>query len=251
MAYIRDMQSTGRYKRDPIAEAVIDLRVELPSDIDLSTLANIHASLKESYPKQREQHRVLGTMSFGDQVNTSAAQKRIGYVFSNPESKQFFQARIDGFTFSKLAPYQGWDNFCAEARRLWDIYRAAVHPNAVTRIAVRYINRLDLPLPIEDFKDYLRTVPEVSAGLAQGLSSYFMQLQLPQDDLKALLFLNETLLEPSSPQLVSVLLDVDLFRTVDLPADEEGIWALFSQLRIRKNQIFEACITDRTRELIS
>lgn len=32
--------------------------------------------------------------------------------------------------------------------------------------------------------------------------------------------------------------------------DEEGVWSFFEELHVRKNQIFEACLTDRTRELI-
>src|SRR5207253_4384748 len=101
----------------------------------------------------------------------------IGYTFTSSDGLQAFQSRLDGFTFSRLAPYNGWESFCSEARRLWNIYREVTQPQAVTRAAVRYINRLDLPLPIRDLKDYLRTVPEVSPDLPQGLSGYFMQLQ--------------------------------------------------------------------------
>lgn len=251
MAYIRSMQMPRYYNQAPISEAVIDLRVNLPENTPLDLLANIHPEVKSDYPERGEQHRVLGAMSFGNQVNTSATQKHIGYVFSNPESKQLFQARLDGFTVGKLAPYHGWDLFRAEAVRLWNIYRMATHPLAITRIAVRYINRLDLPLPSGDLEEYLKTAPRTSPDLPQALSGFFMQLQVPQDDLKAMLVLNEALVPPPSADSVSVLLDIDLFRVVDLPADEEGVWALLDQLRLRKNEVFEACITDRTRELIS
>jgi uncharacterized protein (TIGR04255 family) len=124
-------------------------------------------------------------------------------------------------------------------------------PEVVTRIGVRYINRLDLPLQNLDFKHYLRTVPEVSPDLPQALSGYFMQLQIPQEDLKATLFINQTLVPPPGPNLVSVLLDLDFFRAVEVPQEEAAIWDYLEKLKVRKNVVFEACITDQTRELIT
>jgi len=46
-------------------------------------------------------------------------------------------------------------------------------------------------------------------------------------------------------------LDIDLFVEQPEIADEESLWGFFQKLRERKNLYFEACITDRTRELIS
>ena len=189
-------------------------------------------------------------MSVGKQVSASAESSHIGFLFKNGDDKQIFQARLDGFTMSRLAPYESWEPFRDEARRLWNIYREHVKPKQVTRIAVRYINRLDLPLPLSDFKDYLRTFPEVSPDLPQGLAGFFTQLTIPLQDIKSVMLLNEAIIEPAKPECVSIVLDIDIFRTEDLPDTEEGNWELFEELRLRKNYAFEACITDRTRELI-
>jgi hypothetical protein len=79
---------------------------------------------------------------------TEAVDTPIGWRFVSPDKLHVFQARLNGFTFSRLPPYVDWESFRTEARRLWDLYRAVANPIAPTRIAVRYINRLDLPLPI-------------------------------------------------------------------------------------------------------
>jgi len=179
-----------------------------------------------------------------------ADQTEHGLVCSSMDQRQIFQARIDGFTFSRLAPYDRWESFRDEARRLWAAYRMIAQPERVTRIAVRYVNRLDLPLPLRDFKDYLRTVPEVSPALPQGLTNFFMQLHIPQDDLDAMLLLNQAMIPPAHGGVVSVVLDIDLFRSKDLPDDDDSMWGIFEQLHTRKNDIFEGCITDLTRELI-
>ena len=119
----------------------------------------------------------------------------------------------------------------------------------VERIAVRYVNRLNVPGPRVELKDYLRTGPEVAGELPQSLDRFFMQLQLAVEDIRSRLLLNETIIDPPSPGVVAVVLDIDLFRSEDLPQEEEGIWQLIETMRLRKNEFFEACITDRAREL--
>ena len=173
----------------------------------------------------------------------------MGYLFKSGDERQVFQGRLDGFTMSRLAPYECWETFRDEARRLWNVYRGAVSPQRVVRVAVRYTNRIDIPLPLRDFKDYLRTVPEVSTDLPQGLAGYFMRLDIPMEDIKSRCLLNEAIIEPAAPNVVSVVVDIDVLRTEALPTEEDEIWRFIEELRVKKNSVFEACITDKAREL--
>lgn len=237
------------YPKAPITEAIIDLRVELPSGLDVNQLNEVHTGEEETYPVVEQLHTGYGHLQFGAQVSAAAGSQPVGFLFRSDDATQVYQARLDGFTMSRLAPYEKWETLRDEAHRLWNSYRATTNPARIVRLAVRYVNRLDIPLPIRDFKDYLRTVPEVSPDLPQGLSGYFMQIAVPLEDIKSLALINETIIEPAAPGVLSVVLDIDIFRTHDLPSSESAIWDFFEQLHVRKNDVFEACITDRAREL--
>lgn len=243
------MIAQRHYKKPPITEAIIDLRVELPPGVGLAELKNTHSGEEAAYPRVEPRYVAFGQMQIGPQVSATAGSQQIGYLFHSGDGKQIYQSRLDGFAMSRLAPYENWNALRGEARRLWEIYRSVAKPSKLTRLAVRYINRIDIPLPLSDFKDYLRTVPEVSPDLPQQLAGYFMQLVIPQYDIESLALINETIIEPASQNLVSVVLDIDIFRTTDLPSNEEDIWAFFEQVRFRKNEVFEACITAKAREL--
>jgi uncharacterized protein (TIGR04255 family) len=227
---MQDMRTPRRYSRSPITEAIIDFQVELPEGVELAELERCQ---DPAYPGKQAPTAALGP----------------GFRFASGDEKQFYQVHLDGFTLYRLAPYPGWEPFRDEARRLWAIYRQTVRPRKVTRIAVRYVNRLDLPLPAE-LKDYLQTSPQVSPDLPQGVAGFYLQLTIPQQDIKSTLLLREALGAPAVQGVISVVLDIDLFRTDAIPADEDGLWAFLESLRGRKNEIFEACITDRTREVI-
>ncbi len=244
-----EMREPQHYAKAPITEAIIDLRVELGDNMAASELRRVHLGQETAYPTVEAVNVAVGQMQFGERVSTTASEKHVGFWFRSADGKQLYQARLDGFSMNRLMPYESWEPFRSEARRLWDVYRSVAKPVKVVRIAVRYINRLDIPLPLRDLKDYLRTVPEVSGDLPQGLAGYFMQLAIPQDDLHAVVMLNEALIEPATPDVASVVLDIDLFRTADLPTSDDGLWGLFEELHVRKNDVFEACITDQAREL--
>ena len=241
--------SGKHYSKAPITEAVIDLRVELPPGVSASSLERAHKGEEARYPIIEPLMSNVGQMVFGPQASASASSTPTGFLFRSADKKQIYQARLDGFTMSRLAPYERWEEFCSEGRRLWNIYRSVAQPSKVVRAAVRYINRINIPLPVSDFGDYLRTVPQVSVDLPQGLSGYFMQLMLPLPDIKGYALINETIIEPASLNVVSIVLDIDIFRTDDLPSAENDLWALLEQFRHVKNNVFEACITDKTRGL--
>jgi uncharacterized protein (TIGR04255 family) len=240
--------SNKHYPKAPIIEAVIDLRVELTSKV-VDDLKKVHNGEEVAYPTIESMNVVTGQMQLGPQMIGSTSTEHRGFLFRSADGKLIHQARLDGFTISRLAPYPRWEDFRAEAFRLWNIYRSVAQPSNIVRVAVRYVNRIDIPLPVNDFGDYLRTVPQVSPTLPQGLLGYFMQLVMPLEDFKSQAVIIETLIEPTTPNIVSVVLDIDIFRTADLPSDEAALWALIEQLRNAKNRVFEGCITDKAREL--
>jgi uncharacterized protein (TIGR04255 family) len=247
------MHTATHYAKAPITEALLDIRVELPTNVQLSTLLSLYQSIESEYPHLENMLAVESSLTTGPSVITQTKTAFTGYRFWSADRKKVFQARLDGFTFSQLEPYESWDILRKDAQKLWELYKSAVKPKCIKRVALRYINRINLPLPLDDFSDYLRTIPTISPQLSQSLSDYLMQLIIPQEDLGGSLVLTEALIPPTEEDdqnLLPILLDIDLFCEVDLQPDSYDYWELLETMRTRKNEIFEACITDKTRELI-
>jgi len=237
-----------RYPHAPITEAVID--IQCTGGLGLVALEKVNAQ-ELNYPSTNQLITARGQMSLGPDASAtaSARSEAVGFLHRSEDGLQIYQARVNGFTFSRLAEYTSWSEVSREARRLWDKYRELSAPDCVSRIALRYINRLDIPLPLDDFSRYLRTAPQLSDDLPQGLSGYFMQLHVPLSDARTTCVITETIIEPSKPNTVAVVLDIDVFRTSELPQDDALLWEQMEQLRREKNRIFEACITDEMRRL--
>jgi uncharacterized protein (TIGR04255 family) len=169
-------------------------------------------------------------------------------LFVSRDGRQIVQARLDGFTFNRLRPYQSWARFREEARAHWERYRSLARPETITRVALRYINRIEVPVSARDFKEYLLTTPEIAPGLSQGLAGFFMRIVIPLDSFGCTAIVTETMEEPKSGRL-PLILDIDVFVEEALAPDAEEVWQVLETLRAAKNEVFFKSITPRTREL--
>jgi uncharacterized protein (TIGR04255 family) len=242
------------YNKAPITEALIDIRVELSPELRFEDLQAIKKHVSSDYPREETRNIAEAMIQFGPSVQASAEQKPWGLLFRNEGNNQVLQARLDGFTFSRLEPYEDFERLRNETRRLWDIYRELVRPKKITRVAVRYINQLNIPGASVEPEDYFNIYPYVSDKLPPELRDfgrYSMNLRMYQHDLKGFLVLNEVGIPSKLPNTISIVLDFDLSIENPPATNEQELWAFFDRLRERKNLYFEACITDKTRELIS
>lgn len=245
------MSSQRHYPHAPITEAVIDIRVNLPEDTPLETLRAAGEQFSADYPDEKKFFEATGHFQFRQDAGSSAStnEKHIGYKRISIDGKQIVQFRLNGFTFSRLAPYYSWEDLRNEAQRLWKVYREKLKPILITRLAVRYINRIDVPGLSVDLSEYFRTAPQISPDLPQQLEGFFMQLRLPLKDLSGKMIVNQTIIPPPGEGVLSIVLDFDLFRDEGVPQDEASIWEYLEILRTRKNEVFEASITDSARKL--
>src|SRR5262249_20438397 len=90
------------YDRAPITDALIDLRVEVPAGVTLDVLESLHNQYKDTYPQRKKGTFVEARFLTGEEIGAATKQKEIGYSFQSTDGRQIVQARLDGFTFSRL-----------------------------------------------------------------------------------------------------------------------------------------------------
>lgn len=243
-------EAQNHYSRAPITEAIIDLHCDLPNVPGLKDLLGVRTLLGEAYPNHEEFRSVL--MQFAPGSSVTSTEQVVGYRFLNNDGNRIALVRRDGLSFSWLAPYDRWESFRAQARRVWESYSSVFNPTQITRVGVRYVNQIDIPVSLGhgiELDDYFRTGARIAPELPQQLDAYFVRLQLPLSRLKGMLIITQTGVPPRSPLTVSALLDIDAVVS-GVPVDVATAWKIVDDLRAEKNLAFEACITDRVRNLI-
>ncbi len=236
-------------KKAPITEALIDIRVKLPSDFDVKNISSIYESIKNQYPETQE--RKISKVKFepkAEEIVKSSRPEIDGYRYFSTDKKQIVQARLDGFTFSRLHPYIKWEELRDEAHRLWQLYKNITCPESITRVAVRYINNLNIPMPIRDFSDYLTAPPTVSEGLPQVVSSFLTRVVIHESSVGANAIITQAL-EQIVTDVAPIILDIDVFKLEPRGIEEKDAWEIIEKLRHLKNKVFFSSITDNLKEM--
>lgn len=234
-------------KNAPVSEALIDVRLALAKDFDVKHIDSIHKSINSEYPEKH--HQKVSEFTVDEGVKIKPLEPKInGYRYISPDKKQVFQARLNGFTFSRLHPYIEWNALYDEAFRLWSLYRDITNPISITRVALRYINNLKIPMPIKDFSDYLTAPPLVPEELPQSVSNFLTRIIIYDQEFQARAIITQALDQLTS-DVAPVILDIDVFKMDPKGIDEDEAWETIRKLRYFKNKIFFSSITDRLKEM--
>jgi uncharacterized protein (TIGR04255 family) len=127
---------------------------------------------------------------------------------------------------------------------LWALYCDAATPQAVTRLALRYINHIQLPWPDVDFDLFLRAGPVVPSELPQFVPAFNLQVLIADTENEIAANVIQRLESSLKDERNTVVLDIDAFKAVDLLPDDPVIDSCFARLRDFKNQIFFNYLTD-------
>lgn len=238
------------FKNSPIREALLDIRTRFVEKIALGELLKFYERVKSQYPQKGERKSFESALQFMPVTSAHFEKpKTDGYILKSQAGNQIVQARRDGFTFNKLRPYDKWELFVEEAKKLWHVFVETVSPVAVTRIALRYINKIDIPLPLRDFEDYILTGFHISPNLPQNVNNFLLRFDLPMQEIEASAIITITIDKQSNPAQLPLIFDIDVIRNTNSDAKNEAIWEWFEALRSFKNQIFFESITEKAKEL--
>ena len=243
-----------QFKNPPIQEVLIDIQVTLPAEVSLDALKKFHDGLESRFPEKQE--RISWQQGFqisavGEAHAMTSSRSFDGYLFKCAQDGKVVQVRRDGFTFNKLKPYSKWETFSAEARELWERYAQLARPVSVQRVSLRYLNRIVLPLPLGDFRDYCLLFPDIPSGMPQGVSDFFLRFATPVPDILSCAMITMTFEPPAAGiTSLSMIFDIEAIHLFDsLNVDVEVIWRKLAELRDLKNKVFDSGLTEKAKRL--
>ena len=246
----RNPHMAGAQHRDlrkpPITEAILDVRIAPAPTQDLSVLRAAVESLRLEYPDCKELQAfeaVFGIPNQGPPVHKSLGVT--GFLLRTNDGTSAVQFRLDGFTFNRLAPYDGWDHVLPRALRAWGLYVSSMRPQAVTRIALRYINNVLGPYPGENFADYLTAAPAGPDGGPELMTGFLSQVQLREPDSVLSVALAQSTDAPTETGRARVIVDIDAFDSTGHTTDSAQLARTWEALRRLKNRVFFASITEK------
>lgn len=247
------MMPAGKfYPKAPIVEAAFELR--FARSVDWDTVSKIADRIKHQYSTDETEQE------FEALINPQGAQvqhrsRPLGRRLFSKDRTEGSLVRLSGISTIQLAPYPGWEVVLDRLKRDYKAAKKVVGGREIAQLGVRFINRIDVPV-FQDAQiriaDFLLVEPS-HPGIGVGpLRNYTLQFERLLDaETGAFVRISSGTVESPVPKHLGLLLDVDIICPIGQAMPDEQLWNLLQTMRIYKNEIFERCITDRTRELIA
>ena len=240
------------YPRPPIAEAIIVFRFS--ADVTSpELLAVVQGALGDQYSGQRRSQDLQALRDgAGPAGGVTTQKKALGLTFLTSEDGLRIVGCGDGIlSVHVLAPYPGWAALLEQATAVIRAATPLLEESGFHQIAVRYIDRI--ALPVDEglfFKDCLTVFPNKPAAMPESLLGfqYATHSVDPQDGTTASMILASA---PAGDDGRPVaIFDLTVWRQgCPLAGLDEAQWhEIVDVLHQRQREIFEASITDKLRE---
>jgi len=239
-----------QYKRAPITEAVVELAFN--SSPEDKRRSKAFATFRKHYPNFKEINSKSIEVEVRDDGDAISTKNTLKHQFSSSDITQLLITSESSLLFAQLAPYQGWDLYKERITRDWATWIKHTGHNEVNRIGMRYINRIDIPAtnPVTWYENYVTVYPNLPKIIDPSLS-HSVNIKVLLDDLESLLTLNSSVVKSPIPEHIAIVLDFDISRKFKTAPSNDEIYEHIDLARKKKNEIFEACITDKARELFN
>jgi uncharacterized protein (TIGR04255 family) len=234
--------------RAAIREAVIEIRARASVPWNEQGIAsNLKLKLGE-YPQSKSlrEHKYELHLKQGEEPKT--ASKDLGWqgvMFRSSDKRNIVKFQLGLFSLSRLHPYQRWEQFVAEATRLWEIHREIAQPSEIQRLGVRFINSFPVTQPVEIgdfFKDFPDDLPElnlVSLGFLHHDNYIVPGYPYGMNIIKTV--------QRSGPgsEGTQFILDIDVYTLSPFEVDTEMLNQRLQEMRWLKNKAFFGTITEK------
>lgn len=232
---------SGQHRCWPIIEAICEFRFDPTAPWDGTIPGMLYAKLKGTFPDKQQARIDVRRLPGAPPVQ---AVERMQFYTSDRTA--LVQVNEHFLSVNHLAPYTSWEEFRPLVEQSLEAYVDVAQPKGLRRLGLRYINRIVIPGPRAEMAQYFRFHPRVESGLPQDLAQFQCRIVAPFPEEKA--FLHLQLLSQASPSDAELrfLLDLDIF-TQECTVSEAPRWADAAHQRL--DEVFRACITDKTRDL--
>lgn len=239
-----------KYKNPPIVEALCEFQFVPGQPWDFTIHGLFYEKISSEFPDKQQQ------MGIGIRVKQEAGAIQ-HEVLQPPNRMQFFrkdksaliQVGPDLLVVNHLKPYPAWEVFKPLILDNLNKYIAVAQPKGFKRIGLRYINKIDIPEKSIETTDYFNFYPHIPVELPQIHEAFNIRVEIPHQENRDRILLTFVSTIPEKPEVLSFLLDLDYVMILPekVAVEQAGEW--LEQAHEIIESTFEACITDKCRNL--
>lgn len=247
-----ETKTTRAYRNPPIEEALVEFRFASGKEWDPTIPGKLHQvpTIAAQYPgKARTQKAMEAVIQGGpDQVPNFSVREGFSRIqLWNEGGTRLLWLAPDVLGVGGLRPYEGWAALYPRIEIALNAYATLAGHSAVTRIGVRYINKVVVPEPQVSADRFFLCGPTQIKGVRAPLTGFITRAESRGNDGELVAMTHATIEAPDGH--TGFLFDLDVIWESDSPLPITRAMAKVDELHQREGVIFEANITDAARKV--
>lgn len=197
-----------RYQKPPLVEALCEVRFASAPDKqwDWAIPGMLYGKIEDRFPKRRERHALDIAIPLGAPIPLDSPTR---LQFLSADESTIVQIGPELLAVNSLRPHLGWPELRDTLLQVLSAYRSIAAPTSIAAAAVRYINRVEVPLR-QGFalERYFAVLPALPEGVPQNVSTFLIHTEGSYDDPAALFRFRFGTTE-SKPESAAFMLDYE------------------------------------------
>lgn len=236
------------YPNPTIHEALCEIHFQLPDGVSWqpSLPGELFKRIQSEFPKLEPATQIGFRLQVGPGEVEQAffpPQQRMRY---RHESRNLLLQLSEGiFTVNELEKYPGWEQMRSDILRYWETAREVTEPGAVTRIGLRYINRIQRTLPDERAGDWLAPSDFVAGSALSSLPGFLSRVQTRLDPQRRLIVTVTDTFDAVGQDTQPIVLDIDCIVQKQIGVQHGDIAREIDELHNLVWRVFRASKTPR------
>jgi len=235
-----------RFPNPTIAQATCEIGFVRDLQVKLSS-AELYKLLANDFPEIQAVggmalQIVIGSGPQPAQPPTPPGVPAPTFRFATPTGDQFVQISDSSFIYQTTAAYPGWDSVKASILGLWARMLPAIKPETVTKIGLRYINRIAKDQRRSHLGDWLSASAYIPPVLLASHGHFLSRIEASPGD-NDLLLITVADQELADPPQGAIIFDIDRIRSQAVDAEPKQVGDVLDNLH---EEIWDVFWSSRT-----
>jgi uncharacterized protein (TIGR04255 family) len=244
------MTSTIKYANPPLIEIICDFRFKVKNENDLTMHGLLFEKLAQKYPIKEDVQPSDGDLDvFSKDLQRMMVAKLFGMQYKSNDGKEFVRVTPNYISLHRLAPYPTWEAFFPSIEHVFLTFKNTVNPLSLQGMALRYIDKINIPSKSFDLKEYFQIYPYSTEEISKIINKYSLSVNILYYDERDKLTIKLYNARKSPENQTSIMIDWNyvLVNPSKVSLDNSTDWMNTAHEKIVL--VFEQAITEKCRNL--
>jgi len=238
-----------KYKNPPIVEAICEFRFSKETKWDPTIPGSVYEKVKDQFPHKEsrlEQQVVLKTEETGFNQNLVASQRAL---MLSQDRSSLIQVGQHLLSINHLKPYSGWENFRPKIKMAYDTLGGITKINGIDRMALVYIDRIEIPGKRIELEDYFKFYPQSGPELPHDHTNFMIGVEFPFKEKRDSCRLQLTSAMATKKDHLALLLTTEYYLAKQKSVAPDNALGWMEDAHTQVRELFNGCITEKLEDL--